>query len=90
MHRWLGRTLIALGIINGGLGFLLTKNAGNAAPKGAVIAYSVVAGVVGLAYITFVIVLPFRSKKSAAPQKVTSLNGSGEGIAMQERNGASD
>ncbi|KAF4255989.1 hypothetical protein KXW98_001917 [Aspergillus fumigatus] len=90
VHRWLGRTLIALGIINGGLGFLLTKNAGNAAPKGAVIAYSVVAGVVGLAYITFVIVLPFRSKKSAAPQKVTSLNGSGEGIAMQERNGASD
>jgi hypothetical protein len=45
VHRWLGRILIALGIINGGLGFLLTKNAGKVAPKGAVIAYSVVAGV---------------------------------------------
>lgn len=90
LHRWLGRTLIALGIINGGLGFLLTKNTGQPAPKGAIIAYSVVAGVVGLAYIIFVIVLPFTSKKSAAPQKVASSNGSGEGIAVQERNGASD
>ncbi|EAW20227.1 cytochrome and DOMON domain-containing protein [Aspergillus fischeri NRRL 181] len=83
VHCWLGRTLIALGIINGGLGFLLTKNAGNPAPKGAVIAYSVVAGVVGLAYLIFVIVLPFRSKKGAAPQKVALSNGSGEGIAAQ-------
>ncbi|KAF4199804.1 hypothetical protein CNMCM8927_004685 [Aspergillus lentulus] len=90
VHRWLGRTLIALGIINGGLGFLLTKNTGQPAPKGAIIAYSVVAGVVGLAYIIFVIVLPFTSKKSAAPQKVASSNGFGEGIAVQERNGASD
>jgi hypothetical protein len=85
IHRWLGRALIALGIINGGLGFLLTKNSGKGAPKGAIIAYSVVAGVVGLVYIIFVIVLPFRSKKSAGLQKEVSSNGSGEGPGLQER-----
>ncbi|GIK07315.1 hypothetical protein Aspvir_002977 [Aspergillus viridinutans] len=90
MHRWLGRALIALGIVNGGLGFLLTKNSGQGAPKGAIIAYSVVAGVVGLAYVIFVIVLPFRSKKSPEAQKEVSSNGSGEGTRLQERNAVSD
>ncbi|KAF7182949.1 hypothetical protein CNMCM7691_002693 [Aspergillus felis] len=90
IHRWLGRVLIALGIINGGLGFLLTKNSGKGASKGAIIAYSVVAGVVGLAYIIFVIVLPFRPKRSAAPQKEVSSNGSSEETGLQERNAVSN
>ncbi|RHZ60851.1 hypothetical protein CDV55_106235 [Aspergillus turcosus] len=88
MHCWLGRALIALGIVNGGLGFLLAKNQGSSAPKGAIIAYAVVAGVVGLAYIVFVIVLPFRSKESAtagAKKEVSDGSGSGEGNGLQER-----
>ncbi|KAF7164535.1 hypothetical protein CNMCM5623_009032 [Aspergillus felis] len=89
-HRWLGRALIALGIINGRLGFLLTKNSENRAPKGAIIAYSVITGVISLAYIIFVIVLPFRSKKSPEAQKEVSSNGSGKGNGLQERNGIRD
>lgn len=94
MHCWLGRALIALSIINGGLGFLLAKNQGSSALKGAIIAYVVMAGVVGLAYIIFVIVLPFRSTKSAtagAKKEVSSDgSGSGEGNGLQERSRMSD
>lgn len=40
-HVWLGRALITLGMINGGLGLLLSGDAG----RGAYIAYGVIAGV---------------------------------------------
>ncbi|KAJ5753366.1 Alpha/beta hydrolase fold-3 [Penicillium nucicola] len=46
-HRWFGRLLIILGIINAGLGFQLAQG-----PRGAVIATSVVAGVMALGYVT--------------------------------------
>ena len=49
-HIWLGRFVIVFGIINGGVGLSLPKTD---APTGAVIAYSVVAGVVGVAYLVF-------------------------------------
>ncbi|KAI9671252.1 MAG: hypothetical protein M1829_004659 [Trizodia sp. TS-e1964] len=45
-HIWLGRTLIALGIINGGLGLRLANNSTNGK-----IIYGVVAGVVFLIYL---------------------------------------
>lgn len=50
VHRWFGRILIVLGIVNAGLGLKLGR-----APQGAVIAYSVVAGVVGLLYCVVVV-----------------------------------
>ncbi|KAK3937179.1 hypothetical protein QBC46DRAFT_16871 [Diplogelasinospora grovesii] len=45
-HIWYGRTLIVLGIVNGGLGLQLAL-----APNSLIIAYSVVAGVIFLCYI---------------------------------------
>lgn len=48
-HRWFGRLLIILGIINAGLGFKLAHG-----PLGAVIATSVVAGVIALGYVAVV------------------------------------
>ncbi|KAJ6177699.1 Alpha/beta hydrolase fold-3 [Penicillium mononematosum] len=49
MHRWFGRLMIILGIINVGLGFKLAK-----APRGAIIATSVVAGVVAMVYVVII------------------------------------
>lgn len=48
-HRWFGRTMIILGVINAGLGFKLAQG-----PRGAIIATSVVAGVIGVFYIAVV------------------------------------
>lgn len=48
-HIWYGRVIILLGIINGGLGLQLAANT-----TAGEIAYGVVAGVVGLGYITTV------------------------------------
>jgi hypothetical protein len=62
-HRWFGRAMITLGIINAGLGFRLTGIGLSIAPTGAIIAYSVVAGIVGLVYILAVIFLFFRKHR---------------------------
>lgn len=52
VHRSLGRALILLGIINGGLGFYLSGPVGSEySPKWAVIAYSVIAAIVGTAFV---------------------------------------
>lgn len=60
-HRWLGRTLIVLGIINVGLGFRLAGiGVGN--PTGAVIAYGVVAGVFALFYLLVVVIVGWRRR----------------------------
>ncbi|KAJ5798627.1 cellobiose dehydrogenase [Penicillium pulvis] len=51
LHQWFGRVIVTLGIINGGLGFHLTGIGTPLAPIGAVVAYSVFAGLVGLGYV---------------------------------------
>lgn len=50
VHRWAGRGLIALGMVNGGLGLKLAQNT-----NGGIIAYAVVAGLAGLVYVTLVV-----------------------------------
>lgn len=48
-HRWFGRMMIILGVINVGLGFKLAQG-----PRGAIIATSIVAGFIGIFYIAVV------------------------------------
>lgn len=55
-HQWLGRSFILLGVVNGGLGFNITGPVGSRyVPRSLVIAYAVVAGIVGLIYIAVVL-----------------------------------
>ncbi|KAL4915446.1 hypothetical protein BDW62DRAFT_124181 [Aspergillus aurantiobrunneus] len=50
-HRWLGRLAIIIGVVTGGLGFRLAGIGSNPnTPRSAVIAYSVIAGVMALVY----------------------------------------
>lgn len=49
-HLWLGRLAITLGIINGGLGFMLADTMSMGSRNG-MIAYSVVAGIVWLVWV---------------------------------------
>ena len=51
-HIWLGRSVITLGMINGGLGLKLSGNG----TRGDYIAYGVVAGVIWLSYLVWVVV----------------------------------
>ncbi|ORY13387.1 hypothetical protein BCR34DRAFT_599924 [Clohesyomyces aquaticus] len=51
-HLWLGRILITLGMINGGLGMLLATETGFFVPsKGQMIAYGVIAGIMWLLWV---------------------------------------
>lgn len=65
LHQWFGRFMIILGIINGGLGFLLSGIGTSIAPTGAVIAYSAVAGVFGICYCLTMVL--FARRKSLRP-----------------------
>jgi len=56
-HLWLGRVLITLGIINGGLGFAFADTFPGPAPSnGSRIAYGVAATVVWVVYVSVCIV----------------------------------
>jgi hypothetical protein len=50
LHIWYGRIIMALGIINGGLGLQLTNNT-----KTGKIVYAVIAGLVGVVYVLAVV-----------------------------------
>ncbi|KAL4757154.1 cytochrome and DOMON domain-containing protein [Aspergillus foveolatus] len=63
LHRWLGRLAIILGIITGGLGFnLVGIDSSPYTPKSAVIAYSVIAGVMGLVYVAVQVLRTIRER----------------------------
>lgn len=55
LHRWLGRIMIILGVVNVGFGFEITGIGSSDVPKGAVIAYGTVAGVIAILYVVIVI-----------------------------------
>lgn len=84
-HRWLGRIMIVLGIVNGGLGFYQTGPVGSRyVPEYAVIVYSVFAVVVFLIYMAVIVFSTLTSRKSDSlpgdkPRPVT------EGYEMHRR-----
>lgn len=60
-HIWLGRILITLGIINGGLGLRLANNT-----KTGEIAYGVVAGIIWLVWMVAAVYGEIKRKKAPA------------------------
>ncbi|PKY00176.1 CBD9-like protein [Aspergillus campestris IBT 28561] len=76
-HRWLGRVLIILGIINGGLGLRLAGIGSPGTPKGAMIAYSVIAGIVGLTYLAVhgFVAMKGGREKPESPERTEGLGG---------------
>ena len=77
-HVALGRTLITLGIINGGLGLRLSNNTRNGK-----IAYGVVAGVVWIAWMAIAVIKGRAKKKSGGRrggEKILDSPRSEEGI----------
>ena len=70
-HLWLGRILIVLGMINGGLGLRLASNSPNERNKHAkAIAYGVCAGLMFLLYVAFVILGERRRSNERKQQQV--------------------
>jgi hypothetical protein len=82
LHCWLGRTILALAIINGGLGFRFSGIGTVGVPRGAMIAYSIVAGVVGALYIT--VILFGKKIKPSRPENEPFM--SREGMELKSKN----
>lgn len=69
-HIWLGRVIITLGIINGGLGLQLAQRLPIASPShGAIIAYGVLAGIIWLVYVISIFVGERRRNTAPPPYK---------------------
>jgi uncharacterized MnhB-related membrane protein len=67
-HVWLGRIIITLGIINGGLGLLFAMQYPLLPPsRGAIIGYSVGAGVMWLFYLFSIIIGEGRRRRASDP-----------------------
>lgn len=90
LHRWLGRLAIVLGVITGGLGFRLAGIDRNpSTPRSAVIAYSVIAGVMGLMYAAFQVLRVVRESAGGSrgfsgrrkSETSTEAGGNGQGTA---------
>lgn len=65
-HIWLGRIIITLGIINGGLGLKYARELPLDRPSnGAIIAYGVLAGVMWLLYVASIVVGERRRSRAA-------------------------
>ena len=60
-HRWLGRAIITLGIINGGLGLLLSGDG----TRGQYIAYGVVAAFVWVAFVVNAVIFELQGSKNS-------------------------
>ena len=72
-HRWLGRIIIILGMINGGLGFMFSGSVGGKnVPEWGVIVYSVAAGVVAIFYVAVVL---WQSTKHRNGDPITEKEG---------------
>jgi hypothetical protein len=64
-HLWLGRTVITLGMINGGLGMLLATQTGYFVPsRGQMMAYGVVAGIMWLLWVFASVIGEGRRKRA--------------------------
>lgn len=86
-HLWLGRIIITLGIINGGLGLRFAQRFPLAPPtNGYIIGYSVAAGIMWLLYVLSVIVGERRRRgvKETAPQPDKEASGAGSKHSREE------
>ncbi|KAL2811875.1 hypothetical protein BJX63DRAFT_397986 [Aspergillus granulosus] len=65
LHRWLGRTMLVLGIINGGLGIRLVGIGEPGNPTSLVIIHSAIAGVSSIVYIVILAIKPAAASKAS-------------------------
>ncbi|KAF7186248.1 Cytochrome b561 and DOMON domain-containing protein [Pseudocercospora fuligena] len=87
-HLWLGRIIITLGIINGGLGLRFARQFPLAPPSnGAIIGYSVAAGVMWLLYVISVIIGERRRSrvKEVAPPTYKEASETGSARSKHSR-----
>ncbi|KAF2858134.1 hypothetical protein K470DRAFT_260133 [Piedraia hortae CBS 480.64] len=74
-HLWIGRAVIALGIVNGGLGLDLARDLRTVAPsRGALVGYSVAAALMWLVYVAVAVMGETRRKRETGGQRRRERN----------------
>lgn len=83
-HIWVGRLVITLGIINGGLGFQLAESMGMEV-KDRMIAYSVIAGVTWVAWVAATAIGERRRKRASMDDSRKYSGSESSGVVETQR-----
>ncbi|KAK2792878.1 hypothetical protein FQN52_002556 [Onygenales sp. PD_12] len=84
VHRWGGRVMLVLGIVNGGLGFMFAGIGTEGVPVAGVAVYSAIAGFMGVVYVG--LVAWKRGRKQADRGREDSVwGGNGDAVKMGRR-----
>ncbi|KAJ8117537.1 hypothetical protein OPT61_g1295 [Boeremia exigua] len=89
VHVWLGRAVITLGIINGGLGLQLADSM-NMSSRGGIIAYAVIAAIVWLVWVVAIVIGERRRARSQADAPPKYEGGSRRGPRSSNRTRSDD
>lgn len=76
-HRWQGRIMLSLGVVNGGIGYNLTRTGPSGSPRGALVAYGVVAGIVYVCYFGMLAFKAFKQRQVSGGDKTDGTEGAG-------------
>lgn len=76
-HRWQGRIMLSLGVVNGGIGYNLSRTGPSGGPRGALIAYGVVAGIVYVSYFGMLTFKAFKQRQVPRGNKADGTQPSG-------------
>ncbi|KAJ5187838.1 hypothetical protein N7449_010832 [Penicillium cf. viridicatum] len=68
-HRWQGRIMLSLGVVNGGIGYNLSRTGPSGGPRGALIGYGVVAGIVYVSYFGMLAFKAFKQRQVSQGNK---------------------
>lgn len=74
-HRWQGRIMLILGVVNGGIGYNLSRTGPSGGPRGALVGYGVVAGIVYVCYFGMLAFKAFKQRQVSRGDKTDGTEG---------------
>lgn len=74
-HRWQGRIMLSLGVVNGGIGYNLSRTGPSGGPRGVLVGYGVVAGIVYVCYFGMLAFKAFKQRQVSQGDKTNGTEG---------------
>lgn len=84
VHRWVGRSMLFLGIVNGGLGFKFSGIGKDTVPKAGVVVYAIIAAIVGVAYVIIATWGTLKKKRKQSSRSDETFFGGGSELKSMD------
>ncbi|KAJ5412580.1 uncharacterized protein N7487_006939 [Penicillium crustosum] len=77
VHRWQGRIMLSLGVVNGGIGYNLSRTGPSGGPRSALVGYGVAAGIVYVCYFGILAFKAFKQRQVSQGDKTDGTEAAG-------------